>query len=127
MHNVYLVGLVGFSVYMGVFLSARTFQKGATVAEITFKLAPVAVKMEWLSLVTYDFLIGHQLSEQATHRPESVVLFGLAMAIHFVGVDYLMHSHFPKLYNGSLRLGLVVGVYAGWITGIVTEIADGNT
>ena len=125
-NNVYFVGLVGFSVYLGIFLSVRAFRKGATATGVTFKLAPVAVKMEWLSLVAYNFLIGHQLSEQATHRPESVVLFGLAMAIHFVGVDYLMHNHFPKLYNGSLRQGLVIGIYAGWITGIVTEIADGT-
>ena len=123
-HNVYFVGLIGFSVYLGMILSAMAFRKGGATTEITFKLVPVAVKVEWVSLVAYNFLIGYQLSEQVTHRPGAVVLFGLAMAIHFVGVDYLMHNHYPKIYNGSLRLGLVVGVYAGWITGIVTEISD---
>ena len=125
-NNVYFVGLVGFSVYLGVFLSARAFRKGGTATEITFKSAPIAVKVEWMSIVAYNFLIGHLLSEQVTHRPESVVLFGLAMATHFVGVDFLMHNHFPKLYNGSLRFGLVIGTYAGWIAGIVTEISDGT-
>jgi len=125
-NNVYFVGLVGFSVYLGVFLSARVFRKGGTATEITFKSAPVAVKVEWVSIVAYNFLIGYLLSEQVTHRPETVVIFGLAMAIHFIGVDYLMHNHFPRLYNSSLRLGLVIGTYAGMITGIVTEISDGT-
>lgn len=125
-HNIYFVGLAGFSIYLGVILSVRAFRKGGTAAEITFKSAPAAVKVEWVSLVAYNFLIGYLLSEQITHRPEPVLLSGLAMAIHFIGVDYLVHNHFPKLYGGPLRLGLAIGVYTGWITGIVSEIADGT-
>jgi len=123
-HNVYLVCLIGFSVYLGVFLTGNRNLAGKTLSEISFGSAPVPIKIEYVSFVTYSFLVGYLLSEQITHRPEPVLLFGAAMAIHFAGIDSLIHKHIPNQYNRSVRFMLAASVYIGWITGVMLEIAD---
>ena len=125
-HNLYLVGLAGFAIYLGIILLVMTFREDQTASEITFNSAPAPIKVECASLAAYNFLIGYLLSEQITHRPEPVILFGLAMTIHFVGVDGLMRGHFPNLYDRPMRFIFAASVYAGWVAGAVVEISDGT-
>jgi hypothetical protein len=122
--HIYFVGFVGFAVYLGVILAERMFRKDQSAADITFRSAPVVIQIECISLAGYSFLIGYLLSEQATHLPEPAIFFGLAMAIHFAGLDYLTRGHFPRLYDGTLRYALPVSVLAGWLTGVVLEISN---
>ena len=123
-HNVYLLALAGFAIYLAVILMVRSFRKDGTASGVTFKSAPVTVQIETVSVVAYNFLIGYLLAEQVTHQPEAVILFAIAMAIHFVGFDSLIHAHFPALYEQSARFTYGAGVYAGWVTGLVVEITD---
>jgi len=82
------------------------------------------VKIEIASLAAYNFLIGYLLAEQLTHRPEPVLLFALAMAVHVAGMDGLLREHFQNLYDRAARFVFAAGVYAGWLTGVVVEISD---
>jgi hypothetical protein len=124
--HIYFVGLVGFAFYLGVVLSERMFRKDQAAAEITIRSAPAVIQVECISLAAYSFLIGYLLSEQATHLPEPAMLFGLAMAIHFAGLDYLTRGHFPRLYDSTLRYALAASVLAGWLTGVVLEISNAS-
>ncbi len=123
-HNVYLVALAGFTIYLGIILLEMTFRQQQSGSEISFASAPVSVKTEITSLVAYNFLIGYLLAEELTHRAESVILFALAMAIHVAGIDSLLREHFPNLYDREARFAFAASVYAGWATGVVIEISD---
>lgn len=123
-HNIYLVGLAGFTVYLGIILLDMMFRKNSTAGEITFRSAPAAIKIEFISLSAYNFLVGYLLSEHATHRPEPAILFGMAMAIHFAGLNHLTRDHFPGLYDGILRYAFTIAVLAGWIAGVMLEISN---
>ncbi len=122
--HIYFVSFVGFAVYLGIVLSDIIFHKENATADLTFRSAPVVIQFECISLAGYSFLIGYLLSEHITHRAEPAMLFGLAMAIHFAGLDYLMRGHFPRLYDGMLRYALAASVLAGWLTGVVLEISN---
>ena len=122
-HNIYLVGLAGFTVYLGIILSEMMFRKNAVEGEITFRSAPTVIKIEIISLTAYNFLVGYLLSEHVTHRPEPAILFGLAMATHFVGLDYLTRGNFPELYDSILRYAFAAAALAGWIAGVALEIS----
>jgi hypothetical protein len=124
--HIYFVGFVGFAVYLGVILSEMMFRKDHAAADITFRSAPAVIRIECISLAGYSFLIGYLLSEQVTHRPEPALLFGLAMAIHFAGLDYLTRGHFPRLYDSTLRYVLAASVLTGWLTGSVLEISNAS-
>jgi hypothetical protein len=124
--HIYFVGLVGFAVYLGIILSDIIFRKENATADLTFRSAPAVIQFECISLAGYSFLVGYLLSEQITHRTESAILLGLAMAIHFAGLDHLTRSHFQRLYDGTLRYAFAASVLAGWLTGAVLEISDAS-
>jgi len=122
-HNVYLVGLVGFSIYLGVSLLVMAYREDQAT-RISVRSATLLFEVEGASLAAYSFIIGYLLSEWVTHSPEPIIIFGLAMAIHFAGVDSLVREHSPNLYDRSIRYMLTLAVYAGWIAGVVMEISD---
>ena len=125
-HNIYLVGLAGFAVYLGIILLEITYRNGQKAVDIGFKSAPGSVKIECASLLAYNFLIGYLLSEQITHRPEPVILFGIAMAIHIAGINHVFQDHFPVIFVHTMRFALAAGVYAGWTAGVAIEVSDGT-
>ena len=123
-HNIYLVSLLGFAVYLGIILLVRTYRQNQSASHITYASAPATVKVEIATLVAYNFLIGYLLAEQPTHRPEPSIIFALAMTIHLAGVDWLVRVHFTNLYDQTARFGFAAAIFAGWITGVLLEISD---
>ena len=85
---------------------------------------PTVVKSESVSLAAYNFIIGYLLAEQPTHGAELVVIFAVAMAIHFVGVDHLIREQFRNLYDRTARFLFVVALAVGWIAGLLIELPD---
>lgn len=122
--NIYLVSFIGFTVYLGIVLAEIAYRKTGAGSDVTFRDAPIIVKIEILSLTGYSFLIGYILSEQVTHRAEPAMLFGAAMAIHFIGLDELARGHFPKVYDQFMRFASALAVIAGWVAGVAFEISD---
>jgi len=123
-HNVYFVALAGFVVYLGAALRAIMYRKTAQPSEITFASAPTTVRLEILSIVVYNAIIGYLLAEQVTHRPTPVIIFASAMAIHFVGIDSLLREHYKLLFDQVARFAFAAAVYAGWLIGFFGEISD---
>ncbi len=123
-HHVYLLALLGFIVYLGIVLSVARYRQDQHVSELTLASVPLLVKVECHGLAAYNFLIGYLLSEQLTHRPEPVMLFALAIAIHFAGVDCLLREHYPILYDRTARFIFIAGIYAGWAIGVLVEVPN---
>ena len=125
-HHVYLMALVGFAVYLGVVLLAKNIRKSRTGSEIKVTSAPLILHIGLASLVGYNFLIGYLLSEQPTHHTKAMVLLGLAMAIHIAGIDLVMRDYITRPYDRFAGIIFAVAVYAGWLAGAITEIADAS-
>ncbi len=124
--NIYLVALIGFTVYLGIVLAEIAYRKDPAARDVGFRQAPIYIKIEHFSLAAYNFLIGYLISEQVTHRPEPAMLFGIAMAIHFAGLDYLARGHFPVLYDNAMRYVCAAASLAGWIIGLAIEINNAS-
>ena len=84
----------------------------------------VAVYALVLALTTYCFLIGYLVGEQPDHRYEPVIIFALAMTIHFAGVDHTVHDYYPGFYDQSIRYAFAAATLIGWLLGMVTTIPD---
>jgi len=123
-HHVYLVALAGFVCYLGIILLEMAYRHNRTGSEISFASAPATVRAEVASLAAYNYLIGYLLAEQLTHRPEPLILFAMAMAVHVAGLDGLLREHFPNIYDRTARFLFAASVVAGCITGIVVEIGE---
>jgi len=123
--NVYLMALLGFCVYLGVGLLSQAYRQGSDAADgLGFGAVPTVVKSESVSLAAYNFIIGYLLAEQPTHGAQPVLIFAVAMAIHFVGVDHLLREQFRNLYDRTARYFFVVALAAGWIAGLLIELPD---
>lgn len=123
-HHVYLVALVGLAAFYGLERLAtssrrrqRKVGKGDSTSEGVF----------WLhisSFAVYNTLIGYLLLHRETPGLQSLFLFSLAMALHFLVTDHSLHEHHKGAY---LRLGrwvLAGAVLLGWAIGLATEISE---
>lgn len=115
-HHAYLMALLGFLVYLGIETSLIDVPPGA---EIRWRHLLIVV-----SMMLYGFLVGYMLSEQPTHRPEPAVLFGIAMAAHWLGLNYANREWNPEAYDRYFRYLLLASTALGWLTGIFFELTD---
>ena len=76
------------------------------------------------SMMLYSFLVGYMLSEQPTHRPEPALLFAIAMAAHWLGLNYANRELNPSAYDRYFRYLLLTSTVLGWLTGIYFELSD---
>jgi hypothetical protein len=120
-HHAYLLTLFGFLVYLGLAILARR-----TSSDESQEVAPAKIRMTAYlvgsAFAGYDFLIGYMIGEQPDHRPEPVIIFAVAMAIHIAGVDHLVWHRYPTIYRQALRVFLVTATFAGWLLGAFTEV-----
>lgn len=122
--NIYLVTLFGFAVYLGITLLMETYRRKQNTSDVSYASAPAILKVGIATRVLYNFLIGYLLAEGPTHNLGLSIIFALAMAIHFVGIDWILREHFTALYDKTARFTFTAGIFAGWITGLVLEISD---
>lgn len=121
-HHVYLVALLGLVAFYGLGRSARNSQqrnrqkgKGETTTAGVF----------WIhiaSFAVYNALIGYLL----VHREEpdffSLLLFFVAMAMHFIVNDFGLRENHKQPYDRTGRWVLGSAVIVGWAIGTGTRI-----
>jgi len=121
-HHAYLVALLGFLVYLGVRTSldeSRGNMDDGSIARMTPQLGVMFAFM-----LLYNFLVGYMLAEQPTHRYEPALVFALAMAAHFVGLNHEHRSSCTALYDRWFRYIYIAALIAGWLSGVFFEMSD---
>ena len=119
---VHLVALVGAVVFFGLHRQTRTgsqrVQRAATrLFDITF----------WISIgsfALYNALITHSIHRRAEIDFAAVLVFVLAMTMHFVVNDYGMRRRFFAAYQHTGRWLLALAVIAGWLSGFMIDTGD---
>ena len=122
-HHIYILALAGFLIYLGVILSDNKRRETLPTDKVRLANAPLPVKFEALSLAGYTFIIGYMLAEQPTHRIEPALIFAIAMAAHFIGLDHLFHQRYAELYDSGVRYLLTAALLAGWLLGFLIELS----
>lgn len=116
---VYLLALLGLVVFYVVErVSSRRRRTGDT------EHAGSAVT--WLSFTTYavyNGVIGYLLVREHEHLT-AVVLFAVAMGLHFVVNDHGLREHHRSAYHGVGRWVVAVAIVAGAIVGAVTRVHE---
>ncbi|MBP0438668.1 hypothetical protein [Tianweitania sediminis] len=121
---VYLVSLVGLAAFYGLERAAK-ISRGRSRSEGGEDA--VEADIFWLhigSFGLYNGLIGYLL----VHREEPglwpLVIFFVAMALHFVTNDYGLREDHKTRYDRFGRWILALSVVAGWALGAATEISE---
>lgn len=115
-NHLYLMALFGFCVYVGI----RVFSAVA----VERRHSDLAYAALVGSMCLYALFIGYMLAEQPLYRPEPALLFGLAMAAHFLGLHHeLMHER-PRVYDRMVRYLLMCCTASGWLGSVFFTISQ---
>lgn len=119
---VYLIALGGAILFFGLHRQTRTDQRSeervvSRVFDFTF----------WVSIgsfAVYNALITHAIHQRAAIDLSAVLVFVLAMVMHFVVNDYGMRRRFFGAYQHTGRWVLALAVVWGWLSGFVIDTGE---
>jgi zinc transporter ZupT len=120
-HHVYLIALLGLAVFYG--LEKAVIESRQRQAE-SGQYRP-EMGIFWLhiaSFALYNALIGYLLLHREEPGIQSLFLFFMAMALHFVVNDYGLRQHHKHTYHTRGRWILAFAIIVGWVIGYGTKI-----
>jgi zinc transporter ZupT len=121
-HHVYLIALLGLTIFYGLerlAMSSRNQLQRQGQGDITSR------SIFWLHIISfaiYNALIGYLLLHREEQDITSLLLFGIAMTLHFVVNDNGLREHHKHLYDRIGRWILAAAIIVGWVLGSGTEI-----
>lgn len=123
-HHVYLVALLGLAVFYGLERAAnlsRQQNRKTSNEDIT---SPEFFWLHIASFAGYNALIGYLLVHREVPGLIGLLLFAIAMALHFVVNDYGLREHHKKMYDHTGRWILAAAIIAGWAIGSGTKLSQ---
>ena len=121
---VYLVALAGLAIFYGLERAAK-----ASRSRSRSKSGKDAVeaKVFWLhigSFGLYNVLIGYLLLHREESGLWSLVIYFVAMSLHFVTNDFGLREDHKDRYDRRGRWLVATGVMAGWTLGALTSLSE---
>ncbi|CAN5199479.1 hypothetical protein BH24ACT19_BH24ACT19_16230 [soil metagenome] len=121
-YHVYLVSLLGLVFFYGLEQTARGSRgrkagRGDSTGQGIF----------WLhisSFAVYNAIIGYLLLHRLDSGLENLLLFSVAMALHFVVNDYGLRAHHTGAYARVGRWVISAAIVLGWVIGLLAEVPE---
>jgi zinc transporter ZupT len=118
----YLVALVGLVVFYGLERAAKASRKvRGGEAQAT---SPGVFWLHIGSFTLYNLLVGYLLVRRPEQGLLELVLFSVAMALHFVINDFGLREHHKAAYTRSGRWLLAAAVLLGWLLALFGEASE---
>jgi hypothetical protein len=123
-HHVYLLALLGMMIFYGLERLAKESRRArrADTADHDDVTSPGVFWLHAGSFSLYNALIGYLLLHREVPGRQSLVLFGLAMATHFLVNDYGLREDHKWRYDRLGRWILAAAVLVGYATGLLVEV-----
>lgn len=118
----YVLALVGFITFYAAHLARQRFAQSMRADQIGLREAPAAIKLMAVAFPVYNFLIGDLIGVYGLQRGGPALLFGVVMAIHFIGMDHAFRTGFTRVYDDKLRGLSIAALYAGWFTALAMPV-----
>lgn len=122
--HAYLVALLGLAVFYGLERAAKASRgRSRRVGGED----STGVGVFWLhvgAFATYNALIGYLLLHRESSEPGSLLLYFVAMAVHFVVNDHGLRENHKGVYDRLGRWMLAAAVLLGWSIGVIVEVSE---
>ena len=122
--HAYLLALAGLLLFYGVELHARDSRRRRRADEGSDETAPSVFALHIASFAVYNAIIGYLLVHRVEAGVKALVLFAVALGLHFVVNDHVLREHHKALCDRLGRWLLAAAIVLGWALGAVTEIAE---
>ena len=126
-YHVYLIALLGLLVFYGLERAAKTSQeemKGETAKESEAAAPPAVFWIHVASFAAYNFLIGYLLVHREEVDLRGLLIYFVAMTLHFIVNDYGLRDDYKKRYDRIGRWLLAGATVAGWGLGVSMEVGE---
>lgn len=123
-HHVYLMALLGLAIFYGLERAVKHSRQGDCQSN---QEDTPGFGVFWLHIVSfalYNALIGYLLFHREEPGIQSLFLFFIAMALHFVVNDYGLRQDHKHTYHNIGRWILAAAIIVGWAIGQGTEISE---
>ncbi|TXK37104.1 hypothetical protein FVR03_16100 [Pontibacter qinzhouensis] len=121
-HHVYLMALLGLAVFYGLERSVVSSRKENQKDSSDEQASPGVFWVHIGSFALYNALIGYILFQREEGPVQEMLLFAIAMALHFIVNDFGLQDHHQHMYRRMGRWVLVTALLAGWLTGFLVEM-----
>jgi zinc transporter ZupT len=129
-HHAYLLALLGLVVFYGLERAVKLSREPRRGQSAESDDSPVPAGVFWLhlgSFAVYNALIGYLLVHREEQDVRGLLLFSVAMALHFLVNDYGLREDHRASYRELGRWLLAAAVLMGWLVGLSTEISEQAT
>jgi len=122
--DLYVVALGGLAVFYGLERAlVRAQGQQAYGGDEGSTTVPTMFWLHVASFAAYNALIGYLLVHREEHDLRGLVLFGGAMALHFLVNDYGLRQDHKESYARHGRWVLAAAVVLGWSLGLTTQVS----
>lgn len=123
-HHVYLAALLGLAVFYGVEKHSLVSRHQGRNTGGEDKTAPDAFWLSIGSFAVYNGIVGYLLLRGELEELSALVLYTVALAVHFVINDFGLRAHHKDAYERIGRWLIAAGVLVGWVLGVTAEISE---
>lgn len=119
---VYLVALVGLTTFYGLERHARFSARTSGPDQEGGHLPPGLFWVHALSFAAYNLLVGYLLVHRERPGPTELLLYAVAMALHFMANDHGLRQHYRERYDRIARWLFAGAVVGGCALGFAVEL-----
>ena len=119
-HHIYLIALAGLIIFYGLERAVITAKEENIKDEARAGIFWVHIG----SFAVYNALIGYILYQREEGTLEEMLLYAVAMALHFIINDIGLLEHHNEAYRKYGRWVLVGSLLAGWATGLILPLPE---
>ncbi|WP_232701822.1 hypothetical protein [Halobacterium wangiae] len=127
-HVLFLVALVGFATFYGLerlaVRSKSEVDRRAVAGERETQTPQDVFWVHISSFAVYNALVGYLLVHREESGTAALLLYFVAMALHFVVNDYGLRDHHQEAYTHRGRWILAGAVFSGLAVGLAVDVRD---
>ena len=124
-YRVYMSALIGFMFFYGLehmVAWSRLTRKKGSLEEKAEKTEKTIYAIHIGSFAVYAWLISYLLVYDTEKGTISLILYAVAMGLHFLVMDYALSREYGSLYERRGKNVLALASLAGWVIAICIEL-----
>lgn len=121
-YRVYVAALVGFVLFYGLEHMVHWSRHSEARERPGYGVRDPILVLHIGGFALYAGLISYLMVRNIDDRAVPVLLYGIAMGLHFLSTGHSLHHEHGRMYDRCGRWALAIAVLAGWVCGVLVEL-----
>jgi hypothetical protein len=120
-YRVYIAALAGFVLFYGLENMVRWSRLSGRREEADYSISDPVFLLHIGGFAMYAGLISYVMVRGIDEKSVPILIYGIAMGLHFLSTDHSMHHEHGSMYDRFGKWILAAAALAGWACGALTE------